>query len=120
MPYSPSTSLVTLLGERGPCPVCDEFDCNHQFYGDDHYRFGDPMSKHPRMQGRTIPAPTRIVDPDTERVAFGVGDLMTPAEAERYGVTKPAPAPKGKRKGERSRKPSEDRSREHMGEDRAS
>ena len=114
-----------LLGERGPCPVCDQFDCTHQFYGDNHYRFGDPMAKNPRMKGRTIPAPHRIVDEANERVVFGAGDLMTPAEAEKWGVTVPASPAPGRRKGEtqaaydqrmkrlredRARKPREDRS----------
>lgn len=93
-----------LFPEPRPCPVCDRFDCTHRFYGDDHFRIGDPMEKHPKMKGRTIPAPHRIVDEDLERVVFGPGDLMTAEEAVRYGVALPGQAPPdGRRKGMRQK-----------------
>ena len=38
-------SLAALFDDPGPCPVCDDFDCTHQFYGDDHYRIGDSRAK---------------------------------------------------------------------------
>ncbi len=115
-------TLAGLLVDRGPCPVCDEDNCTHRFYGDDHYRLGDPTGKHPRYRDPAthIRAPHRIVDEELERVVFATGDLMTEEEARRYGVLPPPadPGAPARRKGRRQapaetgpKGPDEDRAR---------
>lgn len=103
--------LFRALGEPQPCPVCDDFDCEHQFYGEEHWRIGDPMAKKYDKQGRTIPCPRRLIDPLTERVV-GKGHMLTPEQAARLGVLPAGTAiPAGARKG-RGRKDVLDRARQ--------
>lgn len=79
-----------------------------------------------QLAGRDfIYAPHAIYDrtPGVERCVYGAGDIVPMADAIRYGLVPgpvprpPAPAPKGRRGGARSRKPSEDRAK-HLSEDR--
>ncbi len=96
-------TLGLLLDERGPCPVCDADDdtCTHAFYGDQHYRLGDPREKHPLIGRRHVPSPRFIYDADG-RLLFAKGDPMTDDEAARYGVAIPAPAAPARKKGHRA------------------
>lgn len=111
-------SLALLVGDPGPCPVCDEPDgtCSHRFYGDEHYRIGDPKEKHPILGRRYIPSPRRIEHDG--RLMFTEGQLMTAEEAERFGV----PIPQGatpRKKGHRRQRPSEVQGPQGPTEDRA-
>lgn len=96
-------SLARLIEDPGPCPICDvdAGECTHHLYGEDHYRIGDPASKHPVLSRRTIPAPHRIEKND--RVLFQKGHLMTEEEAIEHGVTLPAGASPRRKKGHRQR-----------------
>jgi hypothetical protein len=92
---------VLLIEDPGPCPVCDEDDCTHSFYGEDFYRIGDPMAKHPIVGRREIPAPHRIFHEG--RLMFAEGDLMNAEEAIRFGVPLPAGVAPPRKKGRRQR-----------------
>lgn len=109
-------SLGQLIEDPGPCPVCDEHDCEHHFYGEEHYRIGDPMAKHPIVGRRDIPAPTAIYE--NERLMFAAGDLMSPEEAIRYGVAVPGAQAPRRKKGRRQR-PSEIQGPQGPSENRA-
>ena len=111
-------SLSVLLAEPRPCQVCDEFDCTHQFYGDDHYRIGDPMAKHPLIGRRNIPAPHHIHHPDTGQLLFAEGDLMAAEEAAEHGVPIPGGVGPPRKKGRRQR-PTETQGPQGPTEDRA-
>jgi hypothetical protein len=111
-------SLARLIEDPGPCPICDEPDgtCNHRYYGQEHYRIGDPAEKHPVLSRRIIPAPHQIVV--NEQVRFQKGHLMTVEEAVEHGVTVPAEAAPRRKKGRRQR-PSETQGPKGPEEDRA-
>lgn len=96
-------SLGALIDDPGPCPVCDGWDCEHRFYGEDHYRIGDPMSKHPIVGKRHIPAPHTIFNRDTGQVIRAKGDLLSDEEAVRYGIPIPQGPAQGRKKGRRQR-----------------
>lgn len=118
-------SLGRLVEDPGPCPVCDEpaGECNHRFFGEEHYRIGDDPEKHPVLGRRWIPCDRRIVIDD--QVKFNPGSLMTEAEAIEHGVTIPGQAAPKRKKGHRQRPstpqgpqgPSEDRAH-HPGDNR--
>lgn len=100
-------SLGRLVVDPGPCPICDETDgaCTHHLYGEDHYRIGDPASKHPVLSRREIPAPHQIINPNTGQVLFPKGKPMTVEEAIAHGVAVPAEAAPRRKKGRRQRPP---------------
>lgn len=111
-------SLGRLVVDPGPCPVCDaeDLECTHRFFGDGHYRIGDPPEKHPLLGRRWIPSPRRIVEHD--RVIFTEGALMTEEEAIAHGVPIPADPPPRRKKGRRQR-PAEHQGPKGPQEDRA-
>lgn len=95
-------SLVSLIEDPGLCPFCSEYDCEHQWYGQEHYRIGDdPAEKHPLISRRDIPAPRRIYSPEGQ-LLFAEGGLMAAEEAIAHGVAVPGqpgpPRPKGRRR----------------------
>lgn len=110
-------SLTALVGEPADCPICGGEEqsppCTHQFYGaPGMHRVGDPKADHPRNRGREIPCPRRIYS-DSGQLLFAEGDLMTAAEAIEHGVPVPQPAAPGRRKGQRARRPGENREHVH-------
>jgi hypothetical protein len=109
-------SLHLLIEDPGPCPVCDGYDCGHQFHGDEHFRMGDPMAKHPLVGRREIRAPRRLYRPDGS-LDFAEGAVMTAEEAMRHGIAIPAGTP-ARKKGRRQR-PSTSQGPQGPTEDRA-
>lgn len=95
-------SLGLLIDDPGPCPVCDETDCTHIFYGDEHWRIGDGGEKHQLISRRHIPAPHRIYS-QAGRLLFAQGDLMAAEEAIEHGVPIPGQTGPGRKKGRRQR-----------------
>jgi hypothetical protein len=107
-------SLGYLLGEPGPDPL-DGIPLPVPPVGPAFDRIGDRM----RQPGKMVEAPHRIVDPVSGRVVYGTGELMTWAEAIRWGVvTEPAPEAAPRPKPARGkRRPTSDRA-VRLGEDR--
>lgn len=83
-------SLAALIDDPGPCPVCDEYECTHAFYGDEHYRIGDSAQRRKLHLAKAARARLDVV-PDP---------------------------PKRSTKGRRARRPSEDRAH-HPADDRS-
>lgn len=111
-------SLHLLVGDFAPCPICDELDCSHEWYGKEHYRVGDPRDKHPIIARRHIPAPRRIYS-DAGQLLFAKGNLMTADEAAAHGVPIPGQAGPGHEKGRRRQRPSTEQGPKGPTEDRA-
>lgn len=109
-------SLNLLVDGCAPCPICDELECTHEWYGKEHYRVGDPREKHPVIARRYIPAPWRIER--NERLLFAKGNLMTADEAAEHGVPIPGQTGPGRKKGRRQR-PSTNQGPKGPTEDRA-
>ena len=104
------TGLAPWGVQSGPCPVCGLPECRT-----DHRPFGAPVEG----VGRTWQVQANVYRDD--RLLYAVGELIPWEDAVAEGLTTdsdlPADPPKGKRTGQRARRPAENRVRP-KGDDR--
>lgn len=126
MTETPALSSLVSGEGAGVCDVCGRTDCRTQrpLHRADYPLLpggGDPMADQPY-----VTATERIIDEQLGRVVYSPGDRVPMADAEKYGLVKPAtpveggPEPAKAKRGRRTRhKPGPDETTARTpGEDR--